>query len=123
MGWKDRGDGAERCPSLSVRLFLKTTPPSDKKPVKTYVDVEGGSTVAGLKSKVADKLGIPAAEQRLSLGKQQLEDAKLVCDYAIPSKSIYGETKDSPFAQHVNMSDAGAGQAGGRRRSQLARLA
>ena len=31
---------------------------------------------------------------------------------AIPSKSIYGETKDSPFAQHVNMSDAGAGQAG-----------
>ena len=33
---------------------------------------------------------------------------------AIPSKSIYGETKDSPFAQHVNVSDstAGGGQGG-----------
>ena len=121
MGWKDRGDGAERCPSLSVRLFLKTTPPSDKKPVKTYVDVEGGSTVAGLKSKVADKLGIPAAEQRLSLGKQQLEDAKLVCDYAIPSKSIVqvGRAEPQPELPPMRKGRAAAGGAAGGKRVKL----
>jgi hypothetical protein len=88
MAWKDRGDGAERCPTLSLRLFLKTTPASDKAVPKAYVDVEGGNQISELKLKVADKLGIPTAEQRLTVDKKELEDGKLICDYDLPSKSV-----------------------------------
>jgi hypothetical protein len=95
IAWKDRGIGSDRCPSLSLRLYLKT--PSDKKPPKVYVDVEGGDSIASLKSKVADKMGIPPAEQKLVVKKKEvggkevddtLVETKLVCDYTLPSKAV-----------------------------------
>jgi hypothetical protein len=95
IGWKDRGDGKERCPTLSVRLFLRTTA-GDKTLPKVYVDVEGGNHISELKSKVADKLGIPAAEQRLTVEKQELEDGKLICDYDLPSKTIVLVQRSEP---------------------------
>lgn len=96
IGWKDRGDGKERCPTLSVRLFLKTTPASDKTEPKMYVDVEGGNQINELKLKVADKLGIPVAEQRLTVEKQELEDGKLICDYDMPSKTVVQVQRAEP---------------------------
>eukprot|EP01052_Picozoa_sp_SAG31_P046882 SAG31_NODE_9144_length_1327_cov_1.311075_2_plen_289_part_01 len=69
--WKDVPDAfAERCPTLGVRIFLKTK--DDAKPLtaadtKTYIDVEGAESIADLKTKIENKLNIPAAEQKLEL--------------------------------------------------------
>ena len=93
IDWKDRGVGVDRCPSLSIRLFLKQT--TDKK-LKNYVDVEGGDTISALKQRVADKLGIPIAEQRLAVGGTELREGKLVCDYPIPSKTVLNVDRVEP---------------------------
>lgn len=113
MGWKDRGDGTERCPTLSVRLFLKTTPASDKAAPKAYVDVEGGNTISHLKQKVADKLGIPVAEQKLSVDGKELADAKLVCDFDLPTKSIVQVQRVEPMPEMPPMRKRRAPQSGG----------
>eukprot|EP01048_Picozoa_sp_COSAG05_P020451 COSAG05_NODE_3478_length_2036_cov_1.042850_2_plen_179_part_00 len=95
IDWKDRGAGAERCQSLSVRLFVKHA--NEDQNMKNYVDVEGGDTVASLKLKVADKLGVPVAEQQLVVNGATLSDAKLVCDYPLPSKTVVTVQRVDPL--------------------------
>jgi hypothetical protein len=125
--WKDIGDGKERCPALSIRLFLKTDPTS-KADLKTYIDVEGGDTVAGIKAKIADKVGIDASEQTLALlrtntavkppktTKITLADEKYICDYEIQSKSVILVTQSElvlpmpPMRKRAVPQDGGGGK-------------
>lgn len=96
IDWKDRSVGADRCPSLSVRLFLKNV--NEAQNMKNYVDVEGGDTIASLKLKVADKLGVPVAQQQLVVNQVVLNDTKLVCDYPLPSKPVVTVQRDPQLA-------------------------
>lgn len=93
IDWKDRGAGQDRCPSLSVRLYLEV---NSKVNPRIYVDVEGGDTVLSMKQKIADKLSIPVAEQRLAVGNVVLSDEKLVCDYPLPSKTVLSVKRVEP---------------------------
>lgn len=73
-----------------MRLYL------DKVGSKNYVDVEGGDTILSMKNKIADKLSIPVAEQRLAVGNTVLSDENLVCDYLLPSKTVLNVKRVEP---------------------------
>jgi hypothetical protein len=49
-----------------------------------------------MKQKIADKLSIPVAEQRLAVGNVVLSDEKLVCDYPLPSKTVLSVKRVEP---------------------------
>jgi ubiquitin len=67
---------------LSVRggmqLFVKTLTGKT-----VSIEVEEGESIEEVKAKIAEKEGIPAEQQRLIFGGQQLQDAKTLDDYDV----------------------------------------
>ena len=74
-------EGRAPAPS-SMQVFVKTLVG------KTIaLEVEPGETIASLKSKLADKGGVPAEKQRLVFQSKQLDDERTVSDYGIQKES------------------------------------
>mmetsp|Transcript_20496 Transcript_20496/g.30027 ORF Transcript_20496/g.30027 Transcript_20496/m.30027 type:complete len:124 (+) Transcript_20496:128-499(+) len=71
---------------LSVRggmqLFVKTLTGKT-----VSIEVEEGESIEEVKAKIAEKEGIPAEQQRLIFGGQQLQDAKTLQDYDVGDDS------------------------------------
>ena len=51
------------------------------------IEVEEGESIEDVKAKIAEKEGIPAEQQRLIFGGQQLQDAKTLDDYNVGDDS------------------------------------
>jgi hypothetical protein len=61
-----------------IQLFIKTLPGKTMS-----IKVEEGESIEEVKAKIAKKDGIPAEQQRIIFGGQQLQDGKTINDYNI----------------------------------------
>lgn len=61
-----------------MQLFVKTLTGKT-----VSIEVEEGESIEDVKAKIAEKEGIPAEQQRLIFGGQQLQDAKTIDDYDV----------------------------------------
>lgn len=61
-----------------MQLFVKTLTGKT-----VSIEVEEGESIEDVKAKIAEKEGIPAEQQRLIFGGQQLQDAKTLDDYDV----------------------------------------
>lgn len=68
--------------TLAIRggmsLFVKTMTGKT-----VSIEVEEGESIEDVKAKISEKEGIPAEQQRLIFGGQQLEDCKSLEDYGV----------------------------------------
>jgi ubiquitin len=82
LGDYDVGDDATLHLVLRLRggmqLFVKTLTGKT-----VSIEVEEGESIEDVKAKIAEKEGIPAEQQRLIFGGQQLQDAKTLGDYDV----------------------------------------
>lgn len=65
-------------PRGGMQLFVKTLTGKT-----VSIEVEEGESIEDVKAKIAEKEGIPAEQQRLIFGGQQLQDAKTLDDYDV----------------------------------------
>jgi len=65
-----------------MQLFVKTLTGKT-----VSIEVEEGESIEDVKAKIAEKEGIPAEQQRLIFGGQQLQDAKTLDDYNVGDDS------------------------------------
>lgn len=65
-----------------MQLFVKTLTGKT-----VSVEVEEGESIEDVKAKIAEKEGIPAEQQRLIFGGQQLQDGKTLDDYNVGDDS------------------------------------
>jgi ubiquitin len=65
-----------------MQLFVKTLTGKT-----VSIDVEEGESIEDVKAKIAEKEGIPAEQQRLIFGGQQLQDQKTLQDYDVGDDS------------------------------------
>ena len=65
-----------------MQLFVKTLTGKT-----VSIEVEEGETIEDVKAKIAEKEGIPAEQQRLIFGGQQLQDQKTLMDYDVGDDS------------------------------------
>jgi ubiquitin C len=63
-----------------MQIFLKTVAGNGK---TIAIEVEASETIEKLKAKIQDKEGIPAYEQRLVFGVNQLQEGMTLSDYDI----------------------------------------
>jgi ubiquitin len=63
-------------PRGGMQLFVKTLTGKT-----VSIEVEEGESIEDVKAKIAEKEGIPAEQQRLIFGGQQLQDGKTIDDY------------------------------------------
>jgi len=69
-------------PRCGGQLFVKTLTGKT-----VSIDVEEGEAIEDVKAKIAEKEGIPAEQQRLIFGGQQLQDGKTIDDYNVGDDS------------------------------------
>jgi ubiquitin len=62
------------------QLFVKTA-----RGDTIVLPVSGGESVESVRSRVAERAGVPAGEQRLIFAGKQLEDGRMLEDYAVPN--------------------------------------
>lgn len=65
-------------PRGGMQLFVKTLTGKT-----VSIEVEEGESIEDVKAKIAEKEGIPAEQQRLIFGGQQLQDQKTLQDYDV----------------------------------------
>jgi ubiquitin len=65
-------------PRGGMQLFVKTLTGKT-----VSIEVEEGESIEDVKAKIAEKEGIPAEQQRLIFGGQQLQDSKTLDDYNV----------------------------------------
>ena len=65
-----------------MQLFVKTLTGKT-----VSIEVEEGESIEDVKAKIAEKEGIPAEQQRLIFGGQQLQDQKTLQDYDVGDDS------------------------------------
>lgn len=65
-----------------MQLFVKTLTGKT-----VSIEVEEGESIEDVKAKISEKEGIPAEQQRLIFGGQQLQDAKTLQDYDVGDDS------------------------------------
>jgi len=65
-------------PRGGMQLFVKTLTGKT-----VSIEIEEGESIEDVKAKIAEKEGIPAEQQRIIFGGQQLQDGKTVDDYNI----------------------------------------
>jgi ubiquitin C len=67
-----------------MELFVKTMTGKT-----VSIEAEEGETIEEIKAKITEKEGIPAEQQRLIFGGQQLEDAKTLEDYGVDEDDTF----------------------------------